>query len=384
MSPLRQIFACKHAAVSLGSKKTRQEQADRIMGTAFKGTFVISWSQTTIDTLPAGPVDFLKVGVAWSWTGELVRVDGPNDLLRLDEAEGDADRRKRAARVVRQLVGEAIKDTARPGAAPNEHPMADKCFVVTDGQSTYPVTLIETGTRKPPLLMFLNTVPPRNRDLWIVHTTLDDVVSQSEAEHRGEVICFTPGTQILTPEGTKPIQDLREGDHVQTKDNGAQPIQWMGQRRMSGARLFAMPKLRPIRIRAGVFGLDEPDSDLLVSPEHRMLLKGCVALALFNTPEVLVAARDLLDHDRVCVDSNLREITYVHMLLPQHEILFANGVESESFHPANAALSTLDAGDRARLSTMLPTVEYNPQGYGSYARRNLSSSEAAILLHEAA
>ncbi len=158
----------------------------------------------------------------------------------------------------------------------------------------------------------------------------------------------------------------------------------MGARRMSGARLFAMPKLRPIRIRAGVFGLDEPDDDLLVSPEHRMMLKGRVAMDLFNAPEVLVAARDLVEHDRVSVDLSVREITYIHMLLPQHEIVFANGVASESFHPANAALSTLDAQDRARLAHMLPYVESNPQCYGGYARRNLTASESAILLHEAA
>lgn len=354
------------------------------MGTAYNGTFVISWSQTTIDTLQAAPVDFLKVGAAWGWEGEAVRVDGPNDLLRLDDAEGDAERRKRAARMVRRLVGAAVEDSADPNAITIDHPIADKSFVVTDGQTTYTVTLIDSGTRKPPLLMFLNAMPPRHRDLWIVHTSLTTAVTQSDAETQGAVICFTPTTRILTADGIKPIEELREGDYVQTKDNGCQPIQWMGQRRMSGARLFAMPKLRPIRIRAGVFGLDEPDEDLLVSPEHRMLIKGRVAMDLFNTPEVLVAARDLIDHDSVSVDLNVREITYVHMLLPQHEILFANGVESESFHPANAALSTLDGEDRARLTSMLPSVEVNPTSYGRYARRNLSSSEAAILLHEAA
>ena len=354
------------------------------MGTAYKGTFVISWSQTTIDTLQAAPVDFLKVGVAWGWEGEAVRVDGPNDLLRLDDAEGEADRRKRAARMVRRLVGAAIEDTNNPNAISIDHPLADRSFVLTDGESTYTVTLIDSGTRKPPLLMFLNKMPPRNRDLWVVHAALSNNVTQSDAEHQGAVICFTPDTRILTPDGIKPIQNLREGDYVQTKDNGCQQIQWMGQRRMSGARLFAMPKLRPIRIRAGLFGLDEPDEDLLVSPEHRMLVKGRIAMDLFNTPEVLVAARDLVDHDRVCVDLTVREITYVHMLLSQHEILFANGVESESFHPANAALSALDAEDRQRLAEMLPSVEYNPQSYGRYARRNLSASEAAILTHRAA
>jgi len=354
------------------------------MGTVFNGTFVISWSQTTLDTLQAAPADFLKVGAAWSWTGEAVRVDGPNDLLRLDDAEGDAERRKRAARTVRRLVGEAIEPSSVTCAESIDFPLTDRCFVLTDGGQTYTVTLIESGPRNLPLLMFLNDLPPRNCDLWIVHTSLSTAVSQIAAENDGAVICFTPGTRILTPDGVQRIEDLREGDYVQTKDNGCQPIQWMGARRMSGARLFAMPKLRPIRIRAGIFGLDEPDEDLLVSPEHRMLVKGAVARDLFNAPEVLVAARDLVDHDRVSVDLSVREVTYVHMLLPQHEVVFANGVESESFHPASAALSTLDARDRARLAAMLPDVEAKPESYGTYARRNLSASEAAILLHEAA
>ena len=298
------------------------------MGTGYNGTFVISWSQTTIDTLRSAPVDALKVGVTWGWEGEAVRVDGPNNLLRLDDAEGEANRRKRAARMVQRLVGAAIQETTNLDEISIDTPVADKCFVLTDGQSTYTATLIDSGTRKPPLLMFFNALPPRNCDLWVVHAALSTVATQSEAEHQGAVICFTPGTRILTPDGIKLIEELREGDYVQTKDNGSQQIQWMGQRRMSGARLFAMPKLRPIRIRAGLFGLDEPDEDLLVSPEHRMLIKGRVAMELFNTPEVLVAARDLVDHDRVSVDLTVREITYVHMLLPEHEILFANGVES--------------------------------------------------------
>jgi hypothetical protein len=372
------------AVYSKDNNKIKREQAFRNMGTACNGTFVISWSQTTIDTLQSAPVDFLKVGVTWGWEGEAVRVDGPNNLLRLDDAEGEADRRKRAARMVRRLVGAAIEDTTDLDAISVDHPVADTCFVLTDGQSTYTVTLIDSGTRKPPLLMFFNALPPRNRELWVVHASLANTVTQSEAEHDGSVICFTPGTRILTPDGVRLIEELREGDYVQTKDNGCQQIQWMGQRRMSGARLFAMPKLRPIRIRAGLFGLDEPDEDLLVSPEHRMLIKGRVAMDLFNTPEVLVAARDLVDHHRVSVDLTVREITYIHMLLPQHEILFANGVESESFHPANAALSTLDPADRARLRDMLPYVEFKPQSYGAAARRNLTSSEAAILIHRAA
>ena len=59
---------------------------------------------------------------------------------------------------------------------------------------------------------------------------------------------------VQTPQGPRLVEELREGDHVQTKDDGAQEIQWIGSRRMTGARLFAMPRLRPIRIRAGAEG----------------------------------------------------------------------------------------------------------------------------------
>ena len=115
-----------------------------------------------------------------------------------------------------------------------------------------------------------------------------------------------------------------------------------------------------------------------------MVVRGAPARALFNTPEVLVTARDLVDGKVVVQDSTVKEVTYVHLLLPRHEVLFADGVETESFHPANTALSSLDDEDRKRLLQTLPGVASNPQGYGAYARRNLSASEAAILMHEAA
>jgi len=354
------------------------------MGTGYRGTFVISWSQTEIDGLEAAPTSALTVGAAWSWRGDPVRVDGPSSVLRLDQADGEADLRKRAARMVRRLVGAAVTQTTRPDDVDVEHPLTDSSFVVTDGAKSYTVTLIEVGRGARPLLMFLDEIPPAGRDLWIVHHNLDRDLSHASGEQASGVICFTPGTRLMTPQGARLVEDLREGEMVQTKDSGPQEIQWIGSRRMTGARLFAMPKLRPIRIRPGAFGIGEPDEEFLVSPEHRMVVKGVVARALFNTPEVLVAARDLVNGDSVRLDTQVKEVTYVHLLLPRHEVLFANGVETESFHPANTALSTIGEEDRMRLLQRLPQAGENPHTYGSYARRNLSRSEAAILLHEAA
>ncbi|MGR3760056.1 Hint domain-containing protein [Roseobacteraceae bacterium NS-SX3] len=353
------------------------------MKTGFRGTFVISWSQTEVDGLEAAPLDALDVGAAWSWRGDAVRVDGPPELLRLEMADGEADLRRRAARSVRRLVGAAVQNRSGLGAVEADEPLMDSSFVVTNGVQSYTVTLIGTGAGQPPLLMFCNELPPRDTDLWVVHQALGPALAQHSPESSG-VICFTPGTRIATPQGPRLVEDLRQGDKVQTRDNGAQEILWTGSRRMSGARLYVMPQLRPVRIRAGALGIDRPERELLVSPEHRMLLRGRQVQALFNTPEVLVAARDLVNGRTITEDRAVRDVTYIHLLLPAHQVLWANGVETESFHPANAALSALSPGDRMRLQALLPEAGTDPMRYGAFARRNLKAPEAAILMHEAA
>ncbi|MBU2982998.1 Hint domain-containing protein [Lentibacter algarum] len=354
------------------------------MATGFRGAFVVSWPQTELDGLVNAPVTDLNVGATWAWRGDAVRVDGPNDLLQLEDTDDMANMRKRAARMVQRLVGVAL-DATKSLHDPNDAlPFDDSSFVVTDGTQSYTITLIDPQTGGQPLLMFVDQMPPQGRDLWIVHQNFDNSMMRPEGPDAGGVICFTPNTRIETPEGAKLIQDLRVGDKVQTKDNGAQEIEWIGERRMTGARLFAMPRLRPIRIRAGALGIERPDEELIVSPEHRMLVKGSAAQALFNTDEVLVRAKDLLNDGSIVVDSQLREVTYVHLLLPEHQIVWANGVETESFHPANTALATLSDEDRASLLEMRPEYESRPESYGAFARRNLSGSEAAILNFDAA
>lgn len=360
-----------------------KRQAYRHMKAGFSGTFVISWSQTEVDGLEMAPLDALEVGAAWSWHGEVVRVDGPSDVLRLDGADGYSELRRRAARRVRQLVGAAVEgqDWTRPDADADDQP--DCGFVVTNGAQSFTVTVISAGAGRQPLLMFLDELPPKETELWVVHHALGPL-SRRRGEDEAGVICFTPGTRIATPEGPQRIEDLREGDQVLTRDNGPQAIQWKGARHMTGARLYAKPYLRPIRIGAGAFGIDRPNEEFLVSPEHRMLIKGAAAQALFNCSEVLVSARDLVNGRSIAPDLNVRAVTYIHLLLPRHEVIWANGVETESFHPASADLDCLGEFDRIRLQARFPELEQDPQLYGAFARRSLTPSEAAILRYEAA
>ena len=331
-------------------------------------------------------MDLLSVGAAWRWTGTAVCVDGPQGLLLLEKAEGAADLRKRAARMVRRLVGVAVGGDGAPQYVLDETftDLPEQGFIVTDGHQSFTVTIISVPDTGAQLLMLVGDLPPCDQDLWVVRTAIDRTHSGAGARAAGGVICFTPDTRVATPDGVQQIRHLRPGDMILTRDNGPQEVLWSGHRRMSGARLYAMPHLRPIRFRANSMGLYRPDEDLLVSPQHRMLVKGAAAQALFNTSEVLVAAEDLVNDATIVVDHVLREVTYVHILLEKHNIVWANGLETESFHPSNTALDTVDPVQREGLLHILPEIADNPHAYGDYARRNISGSEAAILRHELA
>ncbi len=352
------------------------------MKTGSQGTFVISWSQTETDGLMAAPLDILATGATWRWTGDAVRVDGPQGVLVLDGAEGAAELRQRAARMVRRLIGVATPPTSTRTVPDDDLP--DQCFVVTDGHRTHTITLLARPGSGALLLMMTGDLPPADRDLWVVRMAIDRSQTGAGGRNSGGVICFTPDTRLATPTGPRLIQHLQTGDLVNTRDNGPQPVRWTGQRRMTGARLYAMPHLRPIRFRAGALGLDRPDADLLVSPQHRMLLRGPSAQALFNAPEVLVAAEALINDHTITVDRTSREVTYIHILLDQHNVIWANGLETESFHPANTTLDMIDPAQRDGLLRLLPDLASNSHAYGGYARRNLSASEAAILRHDMA
>ncbi|WP_318527636.1 Hint domain-containing protein [Actibacterium sp. XHP0104] len=324
----------------------------------------------------------LKVGSTWRRVGQATRVDGPADLLLLNRAQGEADLRRRAAKSVHRLIGAAL-EPQKTLSDPLDDDMPDRGFVVTDGQDTYTATEVPTGPGRQPLLMFVNELPPLGRDLWVVRTLSDDITPQPRRRDAPDgVICFAAGTLIDTPTGQRPVEDLAPGDHVLTKDNGAQEVLWTGSRVMTGARLYAMPHLRPIRVRAGALDEYRPDHDLIVSPRHRLLIRGRAAEMLFQASEVLVAAEDLINDRTILVDYKLRSVTYVHVMLDRHQVVWANGVETESFHPANTSLASIHPDQREGLLAHCPGMDRDPFVYGDFARRNLSTSEAAILQHE--
>jgi hypothetical protein len=352
------------------------------MKTGFRGTFVIPWVQTAIDGDMSPDVDVVRPGAGWLWTGDMTRVDGPGDILLLDNPTSGAELYRRAGRRARQMFGGALEPAALDPVDADDT-LFRSYFTVTNGHRIWTISVIGTGVGRKPLLMFHDDVPPHDTVLWVVKDEIKSAVRLAPVQQPGGVICFTPGTAIMTADGPRDVATLMEGDFVQTQDNGSAEILWIGRRIVSGARMKVQPALRPIRLRAGALDRDVPDVGLLVSPDHRMVLRGARARTLFNADEVLVSARDLVNDSTIIRAHGLTHVTYIHMMLGQHEIVFANGVPTESFHPASAALGSLHPDEQARLLKRVPEINGNPMAYGGFARRTLSTSDAAILQADA-
>lgn len=170
------------------------------------------------------------------------------------------------------------------------------------------------------------------------------------------IFCFTHGTLIDTPDGPRLIEDLAPGDLVTTLDNGSQPLRWIGTRAVSAAEMQARPELQPIRFETGAHGNQRP---LLVSPQHRMLLGDWRAEVYFGEDQVLVAAKSMENDTTIRAVIPEAGVVYCHLLFDRHEVILAEGALSESFHPGEAGLGSLDAKQRQEIAALFPhlTVE---------------------------
>ena len=198
-----------------------------------------------------------------------------------------------------------------------------------------------------------------------------DYLSGGTFTFPGEIVCFARGTRLLTNRGEVAVEDLREGDMVITRDNGEQPIRWIGSTRIGSPNISIPDNLRPIRISAGSLGKNSPKQDLIVSPQHRVLVRSRIAQRMFGTTEVLVAAKQLLQVDGIDIATDLTEVEYFHMLFEQHEVVISNGAETESLYTGPEALKSV--GRQAVQEIFILFPELRQRDYISEPARPLLS-----------
>jgi hypothetical protein len=163
-------------------------------------------------------------------------------------------------------------------------------------------------------------------------------------------VCFLAGTRIATERGEIAVEELRQGELVLAVGNGGRnlrPIRWIGNRRIDLTTHRRPESLFPIRIRRGAFAENIPQRDLLVSPDHCLLVDGA-----------LIPAKLLVNGMTIVQDRAVRVVHYYHVELDNHDVLLAEGLPTESY---------LDTGNRAFFAktdgplTLYPELEIDAE-----------------------
>ena len=165
--------------------------------------------------------------------------------------------------------------------------------------------------------------------------------------------CFVAGTRIGTPSGPVAVEMLRAGDSILTASGSIREVRWIGHRRLDLTRHGDPKKARPIRIRTGALADGVPTRDLLVSPDHAMLLQG-----------LLIPARLLINGASILPEERWTGVTYYHVELDSHDILLAEGAAAESY---------LDTGNRGTFENAAEPMRLHPDMSTDQGRRQAES-----------
>ena len=192
--------------------------------------------------------------------------------------------------------------------------------------------------------------------------------------------CFARGTLIETDHGAVPVEALEVGMQVMTRDNGLQAVRWIGSRALGNTTLDASPNLRPVRISAGALGQGLPHRDLIVSPQHRILVRSRIAQKMFGTAEVLVAAKQLLQIEGIDIAQDLEAVEYFHILFDRHEIVLSEGAETESLYTGAEALKSVGRAAREEIFALFPELRERAETEQPAGARLLASGRTGRKL----
>ncbi len=341
---------------------------------AFGGSWSTEGFPDSLGTPPPDPCvlyDFIQTNVTLpdigdnltSSGGELEEVDEPISFGGGDPTEinvGDTMFVGSDTYTVTQMETQGVNITYDGGASSELTKML--AIEVTDGTNTFTYYAPIDGSDYPDIteIEVLEVGGPQT-DFDKSYFDEDDNVT---------IICFAEGTDLACLGGPCAVENLSVGDRVLTMDNGYQTVRWIGSRTVPASDQFA-----PIVIAKGALGADR---DLVVSPQHRVLVSDWRAQLMFGETEHLVAAKHLINGDTVYRKPG-GTVTYFHILFDQHEIVFSNGVPTESFHPAKPSIDGLEDDARTELLSLFPELA-TAATFGDAARPTLRRFEVEALM----
>ena len=182
-------------------------------------------------------------------------------------------------------------------------------------------------------------------------------------------ICFAKDVLIETSAKHIPIQDLTPGDRVRTKGHGLRTLRWIG-----SCSVRATGKFAPVVFQAGAIGNQR---ELVLSQLHQVLVSGWRAEILFGEAEVLSEAKALINGDTIYLREG-GEIEYSRLLFDRHEIIFAEGVETESLFLGDSALGALSTSQLDEVLSLFPELTSSTSEKMLLARPVIRQTEAKI------
>ena len=210
-------------------------------------------------------------------------------------------------------------DTGRPGATIH----LDSCltFMSMQGVTTEVLVLVEVDEDGAVDEIYaLPLVPLKSKEELV----LVGIDTENAHAKLGEYACvsFTSGTHITMANGEqRKVEDLKVGDRVLTRDDGPQPLRWIGQTTVRAVGEFA-----PVHIAAGAL---HNSGELVVSPEHRLFVYQRSDELGAGRSELLIKARDLVNGSTVTrTDGGFVE--YYQLLFDDHQIIYAEGIAAET------------------------------------------------------
>ncbi|MBK1635709.1 Hint domain-containing protein [Rhodovulum adriaticum] len=241
-------------------------------------------------------------------------------------------------------------------------------FMGADGAQVGVLLISVGGDRDRPVFLPLDPMEPKARYTLINTEAAPGPVRLADITS----VAFTRGTMIALAGGApRAVEDLRPGDRVMTRDHGAQPLRWIGRRTVRAIGPYA-----PVVITRNTFG---NDADLIVSQHQRLFLYRRGRDRLAETSEVLIKAVHLVEGERVFIRKG-GFVEYFHLVFDNHEIVYAEGVPTESLLVNESMLGLLPEDLAREVSDRLPHLTQQPH-YGTEADMRLVQERGPETLY---
>lgn len=172
------------------------------------------------------------------------------------------------------------------------------------------------------------------------------------------------GTQVRTPCGPRRIEHVRAGDLIVTRTKGLQPVRMVWRRELRDVDLRGRPEAAPVRLKTRAIGPMMPQQDLVLAPEHPVLVPGYRLDGLAGSIGGLMEAGELAGtSDAAYVDRSLEEAPLFHLVFDSHQIFMANGLPVGSVDLTADVLERLEPSLRDEVLEIFPRLNREPAAY---------------------